>query len=754
MKSLFYFLVFVILQASSVWAGAETACTMCPVGENVRGHENVEWSIAYAYHMIDANKDLPRVLLVGDSICSAYQEGVQKALEGEVNVSYWISSYCLTSPGYKRLLGFYLDEAKYDVIHFNNGLHSLETETKAWAVALGEVLELIRQKQPWAKIVWASSTPLRKPELTAKARELNAAASEVIRSIEGISVNDLFSLADSYDRNEYWRDTYHHREPLVQREAECVVKAVRAALLGRAVSQDIGLPVRPGAVQGQPFWNGHSLWFMYPPAFDFKMIDGAAAYQFEVIDSQRKKWVTTERLPTAALTNVWAELPSGLTHVTCRGLDGKGDSIGLSGERKFWKQAPFMPDAYPKAARSYRSAAHKLIDFLIDGWKPAQVLYESGKPDPVYQYNCYPAKTGAALINTMVIAVKERPEKADKALSIARKEADFLMSVTPTNGPLAYFTPTYLFNPEAVATNRFAPKIAKRLGGQCMIRYSAEVGIALLRLAELTGEQKYADFAVRCGDTFLRLQRPDGTWPCVMRYSDGAAMRRDEIILIERVGFFTMLHKYTGDERYAKLENDVLAHLDRNQIKTWDWQGQFEDTSIDPEPYKDLTGTDALPAARYLLNRFPHDKVRVSQAREMIRFGEDQFVCWERPWHSDGSCPSSGQMVEEKWYDSTYASWFCPGVSEQYACMVPIDASACRMIWGYLALYRTTGDGLALAKARVLGDSLVNKQQGNGGIETYWYDTGMRFTDGCDEIDWLDCMADDVEALLELAEID
>ena len=83
--------------------------------------------------------------------------------------------------------------------------------------------------------------------------------------------------------------------------------------------------------------------------------------------------------------------------------------------------------------------------------------------------------------------------------------------------------------------------------------------------------------------------------------------------------------------------------------------------------------------------------------------------------------------------------------------MVPIDASACRMIWGYLALHRATGDRLAFAKALALGNSLVNRQQENGGIDTYWYDTGMRTGDGCDEIDWLDCMMDDAEALLDLA---
>ena len=105
-------------------AFADKIAELYPVAENVRGHENIEWSISYAYHFTDAKKDLPRVLLVGDSICQGYQGKVCGKLDGKVNVTYWASSYCVTSPGYLRLLAFYLDEAKYDVIHFNNGLHS------------------------------------------------------------------------------------------------------------------------------------------------------------------------------------------------------------------------------------------------------------------------------------------------------------------------------------------------------------------------------------------------------------------------------------------------------------------------------------------------------------------------------------------------------------------------------------------------------------------------------------------------------
>ena len=143
-------LVAACIAASLVAAAADP----CPVSDNVRGHENVEWSIGYAFHLTDAKKKLPRVLLVGDSICNGYQGAVQKRLDGKVNVSYWVSSYCVTSPNYLKFLSIYLDEAKYDVIHFNNGLHSLATSEAAWEKGLKAAFELIRRKQPNAKLVW------------------------------------------------------------------------------------------------------------------------------------------------------------------------------------------------------------------------------------------------------------------------------------------------------------------------------------------------------------------------------------------------------------------------------------------------------------------------------------------------------------------------------------------------------------------------------------------------------------------------
>ncbi|MBO7684587.1 MAG: SGNH/GDSL hydrolase family protein [Kiritimatiellae bacterium] len=202
-----------------------------PVSENVRGHENTEWSTAYAYHLIDSRKSLPRVLLVGDSICGEYKDDVRRQLEGKVNVSYWMSSYCVTSPHYLTLLGVQLDEAKYDVVHFNNGLHSLGTPDARWAEGLERALRLVRERQPQAKIVWATSTPLKDPLRTDKVKALNAAGEEVVKRLGGIGRDDLFAVLDPLDREKNWRDIFHHRSEaarlLRRKVAEAVLEALR-----------------------------------------------------------------------------------------------------------------------------------------------------------------------------------------------------------------------------------------------------------------------------------------------------------------------------------------------------------------------------------------------------------------------------------------------------------------------------------------------------------------------------------------------
>lgn len=204
-----------LLSAVSLMAAADGGC---PVANNVFGHENTEWQRAYAYNLTDAKRNLPRVLLIGDSIVNGYAGGVRQRLDRRMNISFWISSFCVTGPNYLKYLALHLEEGKYDVIHFNNGLHSLGTDTAKWASALEEALLLIRRKQPQARLIWATSTPInearsRDPAVrTAKVAELNAAGAKVVAKLGGIETDDLFALMKNLDRNKYWSDAFHFRK--------------------------------------------------------------------------------------------------------------------------------------------------------------------------------------------------------------------------------------------------------------------------------------------------------------------------------------------------------------------------------------------------------------------------------------------------------------------------------------------------------------------------------------------------------------
>ena len=237
MKTILFPLAAIILFAMpSLFA--DSIANLYPVAEKVRGHENTEWSTSYAFHLTDAKKELPRVLLVGDSICKGYQSKVRGMLEGKANVTYWASSYCVTSPNYLRLLDFYLDEAKYDVIHFNNGLHSCETPDADYEKSYRAALRLVKAKQPGARLFWASSTPINtaNADMANKVVRLNGAARRAACAVGGIGESDLFALMDPCSRSEYWTDTHHYKAAGYGLIASQIVEKVSAALEARVFS--------------------------------------------------------------------------------------------------------------------------------------------------------------------------------------------------------------------------------------------------------------------------------------------------------------------------------------------------------------------------------------------------------------------------------------------------------------------------------------------------------------------------------------
>jgi acyl-CoA thioesterase-1 len=164
---------------------------------------------------------LPRVLIIGDSVSVAYTLDVRKNLAGVANVHRIAANggSTRTALGEYGLIRWLKPGEKWDVIHFNEGLHDLsyrfpddrdKNDKGEYAsptnggrpnVSLEQYeknLRLIvaRLKQTGAKLIFASTTPV--PEADAakyvKDSELpyNAVAKKVMAE-EGVTWNDLWA---------------------------------------------------------------------------------------------------------------------------------------------------------------------------------------------------------------------------------------------------------------------------------------------------------------------------------------------------------------------------------------------------------------------------------------------------------------------------------------------------------------------------------------------------------------------------------
>lgn len=148
---------------------------------------------ANAWDFVEDDPALPRVLLIGDSVSRGYTETVRKALAGKANVHRAPANCGPTKTGLEKL-DVWLGDGKWDLVHFNFGIHDRATPLPDYRERLGQVVD--RLATTGAKLVWASTTPI--PDVEAKgfvARsivERNAAAAELMAA-KGVAVNDLFS---------------------------------------------------------------------------------------------------------------------------------------------------------------------------------------------------------------------------------------------------------------------------------------------------------------------------------------------------------------------------------------------------------------------------------------------------------------------------------------------------------------------------------------------------------------------------------
>jgi lysophospholipase L1-like esterase len=104
---------------------------------------------------------LPRVLLIGDSITRSYYAAVEAKLKGKAYCARIATSKAVGDPALPRQIATFIREEKFDIIHFNIGMHGWDYSEADYRKYLPELLRTIRKSAPNAKLIWASTTPVR-----------------------------------------------------------------------------------------------------------------------------------------------------------------------------------------------------------------------------------------------------------------------------------------------------------------------------------------------------------------------------------------------------------------------------------------------------------------------------------------------------------------------------------------------------------------------------------------------------------------
>ena len=192
--------------------------------------ERIEWCDIW---FTDAEKnELPRVLLIGDSIARGYFDGVEAKLEGRAYCGRLTTSRSVCDPVFFRELELVLAQYRFSVIHVNNGLHGWGYTEEQYRSGVERLFALLERWGGGARVIWASTTPVREAggmaEHAARVNARNAVAAE-LAAARGIPVDDLHSLVSEHP-DWYAGDGVHFNEAGKAAQAAEVAARVAAEL--------------------------------------------------------------------------------------------------------------------------------------------------------------------------------------------------------------------------------------------------------------------------------------------------------------------------------------------------------------------------------------------------------------------------------------------------------------------------------------------------------------------------------------------
>jgi hypothetical protein len=202
-----------------------------------------------ALRPIEDEANLPRVLLIGDSISIGYTLPVRKLLAGKANVHRPPINCQSTLHGLKGLdnwLAIGGKDKKWDVIHFNWGLHDLKymgpkgenlanpkDKTSRQLVSPADYEKNLRQlvtrlKKTNARLIWRNTTPVPagvRGRVAGDSAKYNDIAAKVMKD-EEVEIHDLYTFAKEHAATIQRKADVHYTPAGSQKLAAEVVKAL------------------------------------------------------------------------------------------------------------------------------------------------------------------------------------------------------------------------------------------------------------------------------------------------------------------------------------------------------------------------------------------------------------------------------------------------------------------------------------------------------------------------------------------------
>ena len=199
-----------------------------------------------AWDFVKDDPKLPRVLLIGDSISRGYTLPVRHALAGEANV-HRAPANCGPTAMAVTKLPVWLGDGKWDVIHFNFGIHDRNTDEAVYTANLEQIVAQLQKTG--AKLIWARTTPPasgeNKEKFTAdQCKQVNQIADAIMRK-HGIPEDDLYAavaprLAELQNKNDVHFNAAGY-DILGRQVAAEILAAIKSKPANQAATQ-VGIP--------------------------------------------------------------------------------------------------------------------------------------------------------------------------------------------------------------------------------------------------------------------------------------------------------------------------------------------------------------------------------------------------------------------------------------------------------------------------------------------------------------------------------